>query len=148
MNVRQNTFQSTLHPLYNVYTLYPTCVYTFYAFNPSLWILRFDDMPCPVYLSKPPCRNQKKQREKSTFSLSPSLSAVVCKDVCHRYLFILGRKVLSPHVFSQLTNIVLTAAHCALQQPLCRLHSLPPRPPTPEATPLLSLSYHPTGRLL
>lgn len=58
------------------------------------------------------------KERKAKFSLSPSPFAVVWEDVCHRYLFILGGKVLSPHVFSELTNIGPTAANCALQQAL------------------------------
>lgn len=107
----------------------------------SSWSWRFDDFTTWYICPSRHAEIKRHEERKAQFSLSPSPFAVVWEDVCHRYLFILGRKVLSPHVFSELTNIGLTAANCALQEALCRLvdagrprHSAPFSPAAPEAT--------------
>lgn len=88
-------------------------------------IHRFEDLRCISPGSRAQIQSHKK--EKKQFPLSPSpCGAVVWEDACHHCLFILGRKLLSPHVFSELTK--------AWQLPTVPFNRPRPRTATPEAT--------------
>lgn len=109
-----------------------------------LSILSSEDFPSIIYLSKQPCRNKKRPRTTGaifTFSSPLQTFAVVWEDACHRYLFILGRKRFSPHVFSELMKAwqlptVPFNRFCARSRGRAGppRHPAPSSPTAPEAT--------------
>lgn len=67
----------------------------------------FSSWSYPFWGWKQPSRSKRRPGMKGailTFSAPLQTLAVVWEDACHHYLFILGRKLFSPHVFSELTK--------------------------------------------
>lgn len=115
---------------------------SFFVFVVS--ILRLEDFHYTIYLSKQPWRSKKIGRTKGaifTFPAPLQTFAVVWEDACHHYLFILGGKLFSPHVFSELTKAwqlptVPFNRFCACSRGRAGRprHPAPTSPTAPEAT--------------